>query len=118
MILNLPFSPEEVTINLTDARWVGAWWLGVLVCAFVNFLVAIPFCFLPKTLIKEGEENNIEVTAKRNTSLLQAENTGQAKIKLRELYKGEQNTKQKPKHIILKIPDNNKYTTVDQVSCF
>ncbi|KAM3832561.1 solute carrier organic anion transporter family member 1A2-like [Vipera latastei] len=78
---------EEVTINLTDARWVGAWWLGVLVCAFVNFLVAIPFCFLPKTLIKEGEENNIEVTAKRNTSLLQAENTGQAKIKLRELYK-------------------------------
>ncbi|KAL7982212.1 hypothetical protein Chor_009810 [Crotalus horridus] len=78
---------EEVAINLTDARWVGAWWLGVLVCAFVNFLVAIPFCFLPKTLVKEGEENNIEATAKRNTSLLQAENTGQAKIKLRELYK-------------------------------
>ncbi|XP_026534015.1 solute carrier organic anion transporter family member 1A2 isoform X1 [Notechis scutatus] len=78
---------EEVMITLTDARWVGAWWLGVLVCAFANFLVAIPFCFLPKTLVKEGEENKTDVTAKRNKSLLKTENTGQAKIKLRELYK-------------------------------
>ncbi|XP_032077342.1 solute carrier organic anion transporter family member 1A2 isoform X2 [Thamnophis elegans] len=78
---------EEVMINLTDARWVGAWWLGTLVCAFANFLVAIALCFLPKTLIKEGEEDNTDVTAKRNKSLLQAENKSQAKIKLRELYK-------------------------------
>ncbi|ETE66082.1 Solute carrier organic anion transporter family member 1A1, partial [Ophiophagus hannah] len=78
---------EEVMINLTDTRWVGAWWLGVLVCAFANFLVAVPFCFLPKTLVKEGEENKTDVTAKRNKSLLKTENTGQAKIKLRELYK-------------------------------
>ncbi|XP_025024173.1 solute carrier organic anion transporter family member 1A2 isoform X1 [Python bivittatus] len=78
---------EEVLISLTDARWVGAWWLGVLVCAVVNLLVAVPFCFLPKTLIKEGEENNVDATAKRNKSLLQAENTGQAKMKLREIAK-------------------------------
>uniref|UniRef100_A0A8C6X428 Solute carrier organic anion transporter family member n=1 Tax=Naja naja TaxID=35670 RepID=A0A8C6X428_NAJNA len=65
-----------------DARWVGAWWLGVLVCAFANFLVAVPFCFLPKTLVKEGEENKTDVTAKRNKSLLKTANTGQAKIKL------------------------------------
>ncbi|XP_063164979.1 solute carrier organic anion transporter family member 1A2 isoform X2 [Candoia aspera] len=78
---------EEVMISLTDARWVGAWWLGVLVCAVVNFLVAVPFWFLPKTLIKEGEENNTDVTAKRNKSLLQAGNTGQAKMKLREITK-------------------------------
>uniref|UniRef100_A0A8C6VN15 Solute carrier organic anion transporter family member n=1 Tax=Naja naja TaxID=35670 RepID=A0A8C6VN15_NAJNA len=68
---------EEVVINLTDARWVGAWWLGVLVCAFANFLVAVPFCFLPKTLVKEGEENKTDVTAKRNKSLLKTANTGQ-----------------------------------------
>ncbi|KAJ6666267.1 hypothetical protein lerEdw1_000539 [Lerista edwardsae] len=78
---------EDVTLNLTDARWVGAWWLGILICAGVSLLVAIPFCFLPKSLPKEGEENSAEVATKRNTALLQAESVRPDKEKLSEITK-------------------------------
>ncbi|XP_069867757.1 solute carrier organic anion transporter family member 1A2-like [Dipodomys merriami] len=45
---------DDLTIGPTDTRWVGAWWFGFLICAAVNILTAIPFFFLPKTLRKEG----------------------------------------------------------------
>uniref|UniRef100_A0A8C5PDM5 Solute carrier organic anion transporter family member n=1 Tax=Leptobrachium leishanense TaxID=445787 RepID=A0A8C5PDM5_9ANUR len=48
---------DDVTIGLTDARWVGAWWLGFLVSAVLNLLAAIPFFFFPKSLPKESEED-------------------------------------------------------------
>ncbi|NP_001243524.1 solute carrier organic anion transporter family member 1A2 isoform X1 [Sus scrofa] len=51
---------DDLTITPTDTRWVGAWWFGFLVCAGVNVLTAIPFFFLPKTLPKEGLEDNAE----------------------------------------------------------
>ncbi|KAM4820459.1 LOW QUALITY PROTEIN: solute carrier organic anion transporter family member 1A2 [Thomomys bottae] len=49
---------EALTITPTDSRWVGAWWFGFLICAAINILTAIPFFFLPKTLQKEGTEEN------------------------------------------------------------
>ncbi|CAH2278559.1 solute carrier organic anion transporter family member 1A2 [Pelobates cultripes] len=52
---------DSVTIGLTDTRWVGAWWLGFLVSAVLNLLAAIPFCFFPKSLPKEGEEGQPKV---------------------------------------------------------
>ncbi|XP_062990860.1 solute carrier organic anion transporter family member 1A2 isoform X2 [Elgaria multicarinata webbii] len=78
---------EDVTLSLTDTRWVGAWWLGILICSAVNFLVAIPFCFLPKTLPKEGEEDSPDQAAKSNKTLLQTGNAGNAKMKIREIAK-------------------------------
>ncbi|XP_004713846.1 solute carrier organic anion transporter family member 1A2 isoform X1 [Echinops telfairi] len=53
---------DDLTIAPTDTRWVGAWWFGFLICAGVNVLTAIPFFFLPKTLPKEGLEENVDVT--------------------------------------------------------
>ncbi|XP_038176422.1 solute carrier organic anion transporter family member 1A4-like isoform X6 [Arvicola amphibius] len=53
---------DDLTITLTDTRWVGAWWIGFLICAGVNVLTSIPFFFLPKTLPKEGLEYNADVT--------------------------------------------------------
>ncbi|XP_075994176.1 solute carrier organic anion transporter family member 1C1-like [Genypterus blacodes] len=41
---------ESVTITPSDARWVGAWWLGYLVAGAVTFASAAPFWFLPKSL--------------------------------------------------------------------
>ncbi|XP_053263430.1 solute carrier organic anion transporter family member 1A2-like isoform X1 [Podarcis raffonei] len=79
--------PEDVTLSLLDARWVGAWWLGVLICAAVSFIVAIPFCFLPKSLPKEGEENSAELNTKGNKTLLPAENAAHASTTIREIAK-------------------------------
>ncbi|XP_040599443.1 solute carrier organic anion transporter family member 1A5 isoform X1 [Mesocricetus auratus] len=53
---------EDLTITPTDTRWVGAWWVGFLICAGVNILISIPFFFLPKTLPKNGLEDNMVVT--------------------------------------------------------
>ncbi|XP_031236905.1 solute carrier organic anion transporter family member 1A6-like [Mastomys coucha] len=49
---------DDLTITPTDTRWVGAWWIGFLVCAGVNVLISIPFFFFPKTLPKEGLQDN------------------------------------------------------------
>ncbi|XP_053575107.1 solute carrier organic anion transporter family member 1A2 [Bombina bombina] len=48
---------DEVTITLTDARWVGAWWLGFLISGVANLIAAVPFWFLPKVLPREGQED-------------------------------------------------------------
>lgn len=53
---------DDLTITPTDTRWVGAWWIGVLICAGVNILTSIPFFFFPKTLPKEGLEDNGDET--------------------------------------------------------
>ncbi|XP_064174668.1 solute carrier organic anion transporter family member 1C1-like [Anguilla rostrata] len=41
---------DSVTITPSDARWVGAWWLGYIVAGIITLLSAIPFWFLPKSL--------------------------------------------------------------------
>ncbi|XP_030073109.1 solute carrier organic anion transporter family member 1B3 isoform X2 [Microcaecilia unicolor] len=58
-------NPDNITITPQDSRWVGAWWLGFLVSGIVSLLSAIPFCFIPKTLKKQVEnENNVKETSK------------------------------------------------------
>ncbi|XP_044137462.1 solute carrier organic anion transporter family member 1A2-like [Bufo gargarizans] len=52
---------DEVFISPTDTRWVGAWWLGFLVSGVLNLLAAVPFCFIPKTLPKEGQKDQSEL---------------------------------------------------------
>ncbi|KAK7833971.1 hypothetical protein U0070_004952 [Myodes glareolus] len=52
---------DDLTITPADTRWVGAWWVGFLICAGVNILTSIPFFFFPKTLPKEGLEDNADV---------------------------------------------------------
>ncbi|XP_075066901.1 solute carrier organic anion transporter family member 1A2-like isoform X2 [Mixophyes fleayi] len=52
---------DEVSITMTDTRWVGAWWVGILVCGALNLFAAVPFCFIPKTLPKEGQEDQREL---------------------------------------------------------
>ncbi|XP_052028719.1 solute carrier organic anion transporter family member 1A4-like isoform X2 [Apodemus sylvaticus] len=49
---------DDLTITPKDTRWVGAWWIGLLICAGVNILTSIPFFFFPKTPPKEGLQDN------------------------------------------------------------
>uniref|UniRef100_A0A7M4F0L8 Solute carrier organic anion transporter family member n=1 Tax=Crocodylus porosus TaxID=8502 RepID=A0A7M4F0L8_CROPO len=78
---------EEVTLTLTDARWVGAWWLGVLICGSVNLLAGMPFWFLPKTLFKEGEESDTEVPHRISETLVQGNGKNQVKQNMYEIAK-------------------------------
>ncbi|KAG7282532.1 hypothetical protein CRUP_020247 [Coryphaenoides rupestris] len=41
---------ETITIGPSDARWVGAWWLGYIIAGVLTLLSAIPFWFLPRCL--------------------------------------------------------------------
>ncbi|CAH2278562.1 solute carrier organic anion transporter family member 1C1-like [Pelobates cultripes] len=50
---------DSITIDPRDTRWVGAWWLGFLVAAGITLLSGIPFCFLPKSLKKQSEDDGI-----------------------------------------------------------
>ncbi|NWX25330.1 SO1C1 protein, partial [Notiomystis cincta] len=68
--------PGSITITPQDSRWVGAWWLGFLIGGATNFLSAIPFCFLPKSLKKPEEAK------KDKTSHGLLENTGASRNKL------------------------------------
>uniref|UniRef100_A0A8D2Q5T9 Solute carrier organic anion transporter family member n=1 Tax=Varanus komodoensis TaxID=61221 RepID=A0A8D2Q5T9_VARKO len=50
-----------LTITSKDMRWVGAWWLGVLLCGVVSFMASFPFWNLPRSLPKQGEGKNDEL---------------------------------------------------------
>ncbi|NXR05653.1 SO1A2 protein, partial [Semnornis frantzii] len=79
---------EEITITATDVRWVGAWWLGILICASLNLLAAIPFWFLPKSLVKEGETNEPEEANERSVAPLQENDKNEDRQTMYEIAKG------------------------------
>nr|XP_020666995.1 solute carrier organic anion transporter family member 1C1-like [Pogona vitticeps] len=47
---------DTLTINSKDMRWVGAWWLGILIAGGVSFVSSLPFWFLPYSLPKERKK--------------------------------------------------------------
>lgn len=53
---------DAISINPRDSRWVGAWWLGLLICGAVNFFASLPFWFLPYSLTKEGENEDLKIS--------------------------------------------------------
>ncbi|NXJ83707.1 SO1A2 protein, partial [Trogon melanurus] len=79
---------EDITITATDARWVGAWWLGILICAAFNFLVGVHFFFLPKSLVREEETIESEETNKKSVIPLQENDKNEAKQTMHEIAKG------------------------------
>ncbi|GAB1291405.1 Solute carrier organic anion transporter family member 1A1 [Apodemus speciosus] len=74
---------DDLTITPSDTRWVGAWWMGLLVCAGVNILTSIPFFFLPKALPKKRLQDNVDGTkyeeVKKYRERAKEENLGNTK---------------------------------------
>uniref|UniRef100_H3CLK0 Solute carrier organic anion transporter family member n=1 Tax=Tetraodon nigroviridis TaxID=99883 RepID=H3CLK0_TETNG len=62
-------SMDSITITPADARWVGAWWLGYLIAGVITLLSAIPFWFLPRSLLK-GPEKSTPEQKRKETPLL------------------------------------------------
>jgi len=50
-------------ITAKHPRWIGAWWLGFVICSAINFMLFIPMMMLPKNMkpIKDTSEGNKEV---------------------------------------------------------
>ena len=51
-LLSVYVDPGNAPVGLedTDSQWVGAWWIGVLVCSGAVLLVSIPMLIFPKQL--------------------------------------------------------------------
>ena len=47
LLLHTDFlSPEPASLH----QWVGAWWLGFVICGLASLAVAVPIATLPKKL--------------------------------------------------------------------
>nr|XP_019943663.1 PREDICTED: solute carrier organic anion transporter family member 1C1-like [Paralichthys olivaceus] len=58
---------ETITITPSDARWVGAWWLGYLIAGVITLLSAIPFWFLPRSLPIPGPQGPEKCTPEQTS---------------------------------------------------
>uniref|UniRef100_A0A8C5ED86 Solute carrier organic anion transporter family member n=1 Tax=Gouania willdenowi TaxID=441366 RepID=A0A8C5ED86_GOUWI len=65
---------EMVTITSSDARWVGAWWLGYLIAGALTLMSAVPFWFLPKSLPMPVEKHDSSCTLEQTRFITDSPN--------------------------------------------
>ncbi|XP_008054069.2 solute carrier organic anion transporter family member 1B3-like [Carlito syrichta] len=54
---------STIRITPNDSRWVGAWWLGFLLCGLLSFISSIPFFFLPSNINKPQKERETSISS-------------------------------------------------------
>lgn len=67
----LLFVAGSLELTPIDPRWVGAWWMGLLVSAGGMFLTSIPYFFFPRAMHVDNVSHAITNIA--NTVLLYRE---------------------------------------------
>ncbi|NXO79367.1 SO4C1 protein, partial [Sitta europaea] len=73
--------PKSMKVEHDDPRWLGAWWIGFLVCFFAVWLLIIPFSCFPKHLpgtAKIQAEKISETHDDGSQILVQTNNIGQS----------------------------------------
>uniref|UniRef100_A0A8C7E0S7 Solute carrier organic anion transporter family member n=1 Tax=Naja naja TaxID=35670 RepID=A0A8C7E0S7_NAJNA len=57
-------SSKDVNLMPNDPRWIGAWWLGLLVAAGCLLFCSIPYFFFPRYMLKGKEASEADILKK------------------------------------------------------
>uniref|UniRef100_A0A803TJH0 Solute carrier organic anion transporter family member n=1 Tax=Anolis carolinensis TaxID=28377 RepID=A0A803TJH0_ANOCA len=63
---------KDVNMNPGDQRWIGAWWLGLLIASGCLLLTSIPYFFFPRYMVK-GRHLQSEVNILKKMEKAKAE---------------------------------------------
>ncbi|XP_061770085.1 solute carrier organic anion transporter family member 1C1-like [Nerophis ophidion] len=77
-----------VNISPNDARWVGAWWMGMLVSAGLLFISSLPFWFFPRSLASPEVEEPKSTVEETPDVRADSPNDNNPAEKLPEIAKG------------------------------
>ncbi|CAL8081498.1 unnamed protein product [Calicophoron daubneyi] len=107
--IDFPVALPRRGLDRNKPLWLGAWWLGMLVCAAITFLVALPVIAFPKRLADKAVTSDTEIPAEANDDDKDDEKSKSACI---SRIGGRQNECEKAKSLDRKINSNdNHYDT-------
>ncbi|KAE8635702.1 hypothetical protein XENTR_v10002710 [Xenopus tropicalis] len=72
---------QSVNITETDPRWLGAWWIGFLICGLVTWLLIAPFSCFPKHLPGTEKMQSERISQAHNNgseSIVESKNLGKS----------------------------------------
>ncbi|OCT98558.1 solute carrier organic anion transporter family member 4C1-like [Xenopus laevis] len=72
---------QSVNLTPTDPRWLGAWWIGFLVCGLVTWMLIAPFSCFPKHLPGTERIQSERISQAHNNgseSIVESKNLGKS----------------------------------------